>query len=135
MEFTRATSTVRRWLRERFSWRCHKFWTLSAIQKGGKIVFLMENNGGEFVMVAKKEIKDCKGIDGKRFAIHGDTSPVALAGKLWLTNECKIKPNVLIIPGGETNRRFAEQPNRPDNSAVRRLAQPGLPEAGAIPYP
>ena len=51
---------------------------LRAIQKGGKIVFLMENNGGEFVMVAKKEIKDCKGIDGKRFAIHGDTSPVAL---------------------------------------------------------
>jgi ABC-type nitrate/sulfonate/bicarbonate transport system substrate-binding protein len=91
---------------------------LRTIQKGGKIVFLMENNGGEFVMVAKKEIKDCKGIDGKRFAIHGDTAPVALAGKLWLTNECKIKPNVLIIPGGE-NRIVALQNNQIDGTIVQ----------------
>jgi ABC-type nitrate/sulfonate/bicarbonate transport system substrate-binding protein len=91
---------------------------LRTIQKGGKIVFLMENNAGEFVMIAKKEIRDCKGIDGKRFAIHGDTSPVALAGKLWLINECKIKPNVLIIPGGE-NRIVALQNNQIDGTIVQ----------------
>jgi ABC-type nitrate/sulfonate/bicarbonate transport system substrate-binding protein len=91
---------------------------LRAIEKGGKIAFLMENNGGEFVMVAKNEIKDCKGIDGKKFAIHGDTAPVALAGKLWLTNECKIKPNVMIIPGGE-NRIVALQNNQIDATIVQ----------------
>jgi ABC-type nitrate/sulfonate/bicarbonate transport system substrate-binding protein len=91
---------------------------LRAIEKGGKIVFLMENNGGEFVMIAKSEIKDCKGIDGKRFAIHGDTAPVALAGRLWLINECKIKPNVMIIPGGE-NRIVALQNNQIDATIVQ----------------
>jgi ABC-type nitrate/sulfonate/bicarbonate transport system substrate-binding protein len=91
---------------------------LRAIEKGGKIAFLMENNGGEFVMIAKSEIKDCKGIDGKRFAIHGDTAPVALAGRLWLINECKIKPNVMIIPGGE-NRIVALQNNQIDATIVQ----------------
>src|ERR671910_3427200 len=30
-----------------------------ATQKGAKLSFIMENNGGEFLMVAKKDIKDC----------------------------------------------------------------------------
>src|SRR5438034_9992319 len=45
-----------------------------AIQKGAKLFFVMENNGGEFVMVAKNEIKDCKDTDGKKFAIHGEAA-------------------------------------------------------------
>jgi ABC-type nitrate/sulfonate/bicarbonate transport system substrate-binding protein len=39
-----------------------------ATQKGAKLAFIMENNGGEFLMVAKNDIKDCKDTDGKRFA-------------------------------------------------------------------
>ena len=49
-----------------------------AIQKGAKLSFLMENNGGEFFMIAKNEIKDCKDTDGKRFAIHGEASTTSL---------------------------------------------------------
>jgi ABC-type nitrate/sulfonate/bicarbonate transport system substrate-binding protein len=86
--------------------------------KGAKLAFLMENNGGEFVMIAKKEIKDCKEIDAKRFAIHGETSTTSLAVKLWLLNDCKIKPNLMVIPGGE-NRIVAIQNNQIDATLVQ----------------
>jgi len=89
-----------------------------AIQKGAKLFFLMENNGGEFVMIAKKEIKDCKETDGKRFAIHGEASTTSLAVKLWLLNECKVKPNIMVIPGGE-NRIIALQNNQIDATLVQ----------------
>lgn len=86
--------------------------------KGAKLAFLMENNGGEFVMIAKKEIKDCKEIDAKRFAIHGEASTTSLAVKLWLLNDCKVKPNILVIPGGE-NRIVAIQNNQIDATLVQ----------------
>ena len=88
------------------------------IQGGGKLTFLMENNGGEFVLIVKNEIKDCKALDGKRFAIHGDTATTSLAAKLWLLNECKVNPNVMIVPGGE-NRIVALQNNQIDGTLVQ----------------
>lgn len=91
---------------------------LRAIQKGGKIVWLIENNGGEFVMIAKKEIKDCKGVEGKRFAIHGETSTTSLATKNWLIRNCKVNPKILVIPGGE-NRVVALQNNQIDATLVQ----------------
>ena len=89
-----------------------------ASQKGAKLAFLMENNGGEFVMIAKNEIKDCKETDGKRFAIHGEASTTSLAVKLWLLNDCKVKPNIMVIPGGE-NRIIAIQNNQIDATLVQ----------------
>jgi ABC-type nitrate/sulfonate/bicarbonate transport system substrate-binding protein len=89
-----------------------------ATQKGAKLFFLMENNGGEFVMIAKNDIKDCKDIDGKRFAIHGEAATTSLAVKLWLLNNCKIKPNMMVIPGGE-NRVVALQNNQIDATLVQ----------------
>lgn len=91
---------------------------LRAIQKGGKVAFIMENNGGEFVMITPKEIKDCKGIDGKRYSIHGETSTISLASKLWLIDQCKINPKIIIIPGGE-NRIVALQNNQIDATLVQ----------------
>jgi len=89
-----------------------------AIQKGAKLFFLMENNGGEFVMIAKKEIKDSKETDGKRFAIHGEASTTSLAVKLWLLNECRVNPKIVVIPGGE-NRIIALQNNQIDATLVQ----------------
>jgi ABC-type nitrate/sulfonate/bicarbonate transport system substrate-binding protein len=91
---------------------------LRAIQKGGKIIWLLENNGGEFVMIAKKEIKDCKGFDGKTFAIHGETATTSLATKNWLIRDCKVNPKILVIPGGE-NRVVALQNNQIDATLVQ----------------
>jgi len=91
---------------------------IRAIQRGAKLFFIMENNGGEFVMIAKREIKDCKETDGKRFAIHGETSTTSLAVKLWLLNECKVNPNIMVIPGGE-NRIVALQNNQIDATLVQ----------------
>jgi ABC-type nitrate/sulfonate/bicarbonate transport system substrate-binding protein len=89
-----------------------------AIQKGAKLSFVMENNGGEFLMIAKNEIKDCKDTDGKRFAIHGEAATTSLAAKLWLLNDCKVKPNIMVIPGGE-NRIIALQNNQIDATLVQ----------------
>lgn len=89
-----------------------------ATLKGAKLSFIMENNGGEFLMIAKNEIKDCKEIDGKRFAIHGEAATTSLAVKLWLLNDCKIKPNIMVIPGGE-NRIVALQNNQIDATLVQ----------------
>jgi ABC-type nitrate/sulfonate/bicarbonate transport system substrate-binding protein len=89
-----------------------------AIQKGAKLSFLMENNGGEFLMIAKNEIKDCKDMDGKRFAIHGEAATTSLAAKIWLLNDCKVKPNIMVIPGGE-NRVVALQNNQIDGTLVQ----------------
>jgi ABC-type nitrate/sulfonate/bicarbonate transport system substrate-binding protein len=91
---------------------------IRASQKGAKLSFLMENNSGEFLMIAKNEIKDCKEIDGKRFAIHGEASTTSLAVKLWLLNDCKVKPNIVVIPGGE-NRIVALQNNQIDATLVQ----------------
>ncbi|HXL09173.1 MAG TPA: ABC transporter substrate-binding protein [Candidatus Bathyarchaeia archaeon] len=89
-----------------------------ANQKGAKLVFVMENNGGEFLMVGKNEIKDCKDTDGKRFAIHGEAATTSLAAKLWLLNDCKVNPNMMVIPGGE-NRIIALQNNQIDATIVQ----------------
>jgi ABC-type nitrate/sulfonate/bicarbonate transport system substrate-binding protein len=89
-----------------------------ATLKGAKLSFIMENNGGEFLMIAKKEIKDCKETEGKRFAIHGEASTTSLAVKLWLLNDCKVKPNIMVIPGGE-NRIVALQNNQIDATLVQ----------------
>ena len=87
-----------------------------AIQKGAKLFFVMENNGGEFVMVAKNE--DCKDTDGKKFAIHGEAATTSLAVKLWLLNDCKVKPNIMVVPGGE-NRIVALQNNQIDATLLQ----------------
>jgi ABC-type nitrate/sulfonate/bicarbonate transport system substrate-binding protein len=89
-----------------------------ATLKGAKLAFIMENNSGEFLMIAKKEIKDCKDIEGKRFAIHGEAATTSLAVKLWLLNDCKVKPNIMVIPGGE-NRIVAIQNNQIDATLVQ----------------
>jgi len=91
---------------------------IRVIQGGGKVAFLMENNGGEFVLIAKRELKDCKALDAKRFGIHGDTATTSLAAKLWLENECKVNPNIMVIPGGE-NRIVALQNNQLDGTIVQ----------------
>jgi ABC-type nitrate/sulfonate/bicarbonate transport system substrate-binding protein len=91
---------------------------LRVILGGGKLTFLMENNGGEFVLIAKNELKDCKALDGKRFAIHGETATTSLAAKLWLLNVCKVNPSIMIVPGGE-NRIVALQNNQIDGTLVQ----------------
>src|SRR5256886_12581560 len=88
------------------------------IQKGAKLFFVMENNGGEFVMVAKNEIKDCKDTDGKKFAIHGEAATTSLAVKLWLLNDCKVKPNIMAVSGGE-NPIVALQNNQIDATLLQ----------------
>ena len=73
VEFTRTDLNVRRSPREPSRSPTPRSWTrCGRFKKEPSLLFVMENNGGEFLMIAKNEIKDCKDTDGKRFAIHGE---------------------------------------------------------------
>jgi NitT/TauT family transport system substrate-binding protein len=91
---------------------------LRAIQKGGKVRYLMENNGGEFVVIARNDIQTCQDIDGKRFGIHGETATSSIVAKNWLIKQCGINPKVLVIPGGD-NRAVALRNNQLDAAMVQ----------------
>jgi ABC-type nitrate/sulfonate/bicarbonate transport system substrate-binding protein len=91
---------------------------LRAVEKGGKIKWLMENTPGEFVMIAKKEIAKCENLTGQRFAIHGETSGTSIAAKRWVQNVCKASPNIIVVPGGE-NRIIALRNGQIDATLVQ----------------
>lgn len=94
---------------------------LRTIQAGGdanKIRWIMENNGSEFIIVARGELETCQDMDGQRFGIHGETSTVSIAAVNWLRDECGVDPNVLVIPGGE-NRIVALENGELDATLVQ----------------
>ena len=91
---------------------------LRAIEKGGRVKWLMENTPGEFVMIAKKEIARCQNLTGQRFAIHGETSGTSIAATRWVQNVCKASPNVMVVPGGE-NRIIALRNGQIDATLVQ----------------
>lgn len=108
---------------------------LRTIQAGGdnpKIAYAFENNGSEFIIIAKSEIETCADIDGKRFGIHGEVSTVSVASVKWLEEDCGISPNVLVIPGGD-NRIIALENDELDATivqlgdwlALQAIAEPG----------
>jgi NitT/TauT family transport system substrate-binding protein len=91
---------------------------LRAIEKGGKIKWIMENTPGEFVMIAKKEIPKCENLTGSRFAIHGETSGTSVAAKRWILDVCKASPTIMVLPGGE-NRIIALRNGQIDATLVQ----------------
>ena len=94
---------------------------LRTIQAGGpdsKLQFVMENNGAEFIIVAKAEYPTCQDMGGIRFGIHGETSTVSVAAVKWLNEECGVEPNVLVIPGGD-NRIIALENDELDATLVQ----------------
>jgi ABC-type nitrate/sulfonate/bicarbonate transport system substrate-binding protein len=94
---------------------------LRTIQAGGPdstLQFVMENNGAEFIIVAKAEYPTCQDMDGIRFGIHGETSTVSVAAVKWLNEECGVEPNVLVIPGGD-NRIIALENDELDATLVQ----------------
>ena len=94
---------------------------LRTIQAGGdqsKINYVMENNGSEFVIVAKAAYPTCQDMDGIRFGIHGEVSTVSVAAVKWLTDVCGVNPEVLVIPGGD-NRIIALENDELDATLVQ----------------
>ncbi|MBI4492059.1 MAG: ABC transporter substrate-binding protein [Chloroflexi bacterium] len=91
---------------------------LRAIQKGGKLRWLTENNPGEFVLIAKTSIARCEDLNGKRLALHNEVGNTTLLTKQWILSTCKATPNYLIIPGGE-NRVVALMNDQVDATYVQ----------------
>jgi ABC-type nitrate/sulfonate/bicarbonate transport system substrate-binding protein len=94
---------------------------LRTIQAGGDdstINYVMENNGAEFVVIAKSQYPTCEDMDGIRFGIHGEESTASIAAVNWLHDECGVEPEILVIPGGE-NRIVALENDELDATLVQ----------------
>lgn len=76
--------------------------TLLAIERGADLRILSAQYGNEWVLLARSDIKSCADLDGKRLAIHSETSSHTPMVRSWLANHCpKSKPVFLIIPGSD----------------------------------
>ncbi len=91
---------------------------LRSVQKGAKLSLLVEDRPGEFVMIARKEISQCDGLNGKRFAAHSRRSPYTVMSLKWMKDTCGAKPNMLFISGGE-NRVIALMNGQIDSTMVQ----------------
>ncbi len=78
----------------------------------GSVGWLGENNGGEFVMIAKASLADCKSLDGKRIGYQGAAAPVTVVTKNWL-KACGATGQDVIISGGD-NRTIAMEKDQLD---------------------
>lgn len=95
--------------------------SLRTFQAGGdnpKIKFVMDNNGGEFALIARAEYPTCEDFDGIRFGIHGETSSSSVAAVNFIRDVCGAEPQVLVVPGGE-NRIVALENDELDATLVQ----------------
>lgn len=85
-----------------------------ALQAGSanSIGWVGENNGGEFVLIAKAALTDCKSLDGKRIGYQGAAAPVTVVTKNFL-KACGATGQDVIISGGD-NRTIAMEKDQLD---------------------
>jgi len=88
-----------------------------ALQKGGSIAWLAENNGGEFVIMAKSSINGCADLNGKRLGFQGAAAPVTVVTTNWLKT-CNATAQVVVITGGE-NRAVAMEKDQLDAATAQ----------------
>ena len=77
-----------------------------AIQKGAKLTLITEGQPNDWVLVAKKEIKNCGALKGRRLAIHSEGGTAPRMTTLWIERTCNAKPKRLVI-SGSANRAIA----------------------------
>lgn len=72
-------------------------WT--AIAKGVKARTLMQRLNFPNLLVARREVKDCRALNGKPLAIGAQTGLNPLLVELWLERNCpQTKPRLLVVP-------------------------------------
>lgn len=95
--------------------------SLRTVQAGGEdpaIRYVMENNNGEFILIAKSQYPTCQDFGGIRFGIHGETSATSVAATSYLRDQCGVEPTILVIPGGD-NRIIALENDQLDATLVQ----------------
>src|SRR5262249_36247568 len=78
---------------------------LELVQRQNTIRYLMENNPGEFVLIARQDLATCQGLNGQRLAVQTPAGAFYTALQRWLA-ACGSSVDTLVIPGGE-NRVIA----------------------------
>jgi len=74
----------------------------AAIDAGfdGKVMLGMAMS--DFLMVARKDLKECAQLDGKNVGVQSREGTTGVLTARWLSSECPdAKPNVMIVPGSE----------------------------------
>jgi ABC-type nitrate/sulfonate/bicarbonate transport system substrate-binding protein len=78
-----------------------------AVEKGAPVRGVMELSRPEFVVMAKKEVANVKGLNGVRLASHSPKSTVQSLLEFYLAKQPDVKPNVVFIPEGSPARAEA----------------------------
>lgn len=78
-----------------------------AVEKGAGIRGLMELSRPEFVVMAKKEIADVKGLNGVRLASHSPKSTVQSLMEFYFSSHGGVKPEIVFMPEGSPARAQA----------------------------
>jgi ABC-type nitrate/sulfonate/bicarbonate transport system substrate-binding protein len=73
---------------------------LELVQRQNTIRYLMENNPGEFVLIARQDLATCQGLNGQRLAVQVPAGAFYTGLQRWLA-ACGSSANNLVIPGGE----------------------------------
>ena len=75
---------------------------LAAVEAGADLKLLLESRKSEYEMLAKKEIKSARDLNGKLLAIHSRVSATALLANAYLKKYPDVKPRIIIIRGSPT---------------------------------
>lgn len=78
-----------------------------AVEKGAGVRGVMELSRPEFVVMAKREIANVKGLHGVRLASHSPKATVQSLLEFYLKSQPGVKPNVVFIPEGSPARAEA----------------------------
>jgi NitT/TauT family transport system substrate-binding protein len=74
--------------------------TLTAIEKGAELKFLVNRVQNEWTLYARTDITDCAGLGGKRVAIHSEGAVSTAMVKNYVNTECPgTEPEYVIIEG------------------------------------
>lgn len=97
-----------------------------AIAQGAKLVTVMEHAANNWVLLVVSEIKNCRDLQGRRFAQHSEGTMDRALLDAYLLKECPgVEPEILVIPGS-ANRAFALLAGEVDAAGVK------IPEAVTI---
>jgi ABC-type nitrate/sulfonate/bicarbonate transport system substrate-binding protein len=78
-----------------------------AVERGAPVRGVMELSRPEFVVMAKKEIADVKGLHGVRLASHSPKATVQSLFEFFLKSHPDVRPNVVFMPEGSPARAEA----------------------------
>jgi len=74
---------------------------LRVIDKGMDVRWILENNPGDFVLIAPTGTQTCADLNGLKVALSSKTSTNSMATASFLAQDCRLDPEIIYILEGE----------------------------------